>query len=279
MKRLGVLTASLAMIVAGCSAELGRTVPACDDPGATLILEIQSVPGAEFVPCVESLHPEWQYRDMEANSRGASFEIDSDRLGYPFLTVEMVSRCDPGHLPRSPSDEPGAILFRDIAESTSVPVVVVPEGQAEATAARAVEIVAELATLVVAGRTLDVEVDASVRSTVERIAAARRDGAHVITVDLRNAEERTLGMYLAGEDFEQQLLSVDDAVDEIEDVTSPPTYTGQWMYVFDGGCAVYDFAASGAGVATIESDVRNALGLVAVEPLRAEFRDAGFELP
>ena len=58
----------------------------------------------------------------------------------------------------------------------------------------------------------------------------------------------------------------------------PATYTGTWYYPFADGCVTYTFDAQGSGVATIEADVKAALGLHDAEAMRKLARDAGYDV-
>ena len=84
-------------------------------------------------------------------------------------------------------------------------------------------------------------------TTAERIELAADSGAHVIVIGIRDVEEGTLGLLVAGTTTEVTVDDLDDAIDAIEDAETESSYTGNWYYVFDGGCVVYTFDASGTG--------------------------------
>jgi len=101
----------------------------------------------------------------------------------------------------------------------------------------------------------------------------------VIIVSVRDAEEGTLSVLVQGARDEVAVEDLDAALDLIGDVESESTYTGNWYFVFEGGCVVYTFDAVGSGVATLENDVGIGLSLFDAEELRQAARDAGYQLP
>ncbi len=96
MSRPSALLVALALLVTGCSSELGRSVPECDTVGATIVLAVQSVPGSAYVSCVEGLKAGWEYNHLSAQAGTSTYNLDSDRLGDRFLQVDNVQSCDIG---------------------------------------------------------------------------------------------------------------------------------------------------------------------------------------
>ena len=93
------------------------------------------------------------------------------------------------------------------------------------------------------------------------------------------AEEETMTVIIPQTGQVRGGLSFDDAAEFLEDNVDPPSYRGNWYYLFDNGCVTYTFDAQGPGVETIESNVEAALGLFDAEVLRQSARDAGFDIP
>jgi hypothetical protein len=199
-------------------------------------------------------------------------------MGEPFITVEVLGACDPGDAAPAESRYRDIALFKDVRKETTVAVVLVPEQPSAATTARAVEILETLGDVEIRDRSMVVTVSASDTPTGDRISRAISSGAHVIVISIRDAEEGTLTLQLAGHDQEVKVDDLDDAIDEIEDVETKPSYTGNWYYVFEGGCVVYTFDAEGPNVNTIERDIQRALGLFDAEALREIARDLGYDI-
>jgi hypothetical protein len=278
MRRNIALVLVLAAAVTACTNPLGRSVPECDSVRASLVLGVQSVPGAAYVSCINGLKTGWAYRDLEATNGRSVFWLDSDRLGDTFITVENVPSCDVGDAMREESGVSSVEFFKDVVAETTVEVVIVPEGTVGQTLEYAAEITAELEATVIKGRETIVSVSLANDSTAVRASRAAASGAHVIIISVRDAEERTLTLLVRGQTQEYQ-GDLDEAIDAIEDAETKSSYRGNWYYVFDGGCVVYTFDAEGASVDTIEEDIGIALGLFDARGLRQTARDAGYNLP
>ena len=292
--RLAFLTvAVLAVLAVGCATTpLGRDVPECGtDVSNTMILQVQSVPTAAYVACINGLKAGWDYEHAQIESGRSAFTLDSDRMGEPFITVELLPTCDVTGAAPEDSGQPDVELFKDVVSKTTVQVVLVPERPSEATTARALEVLTIVRDTLIKNREVVVSVSTSDDTTAERIGNAQKSGAHVIVISIRDAEEGTLSLYVAGSDEELEadytenadphddlIRNLDDAVEEIEDAETEPSYRGNWYYVFDGGCVVYTFDAEGNGVSTIVSDIDVALGLYDAESLREFARNLGYNI-
>lgn len=253
-------------------------MPECERGTGTMVLAVQSVPGSRYVSCVENLPIGWGYQDLEARSGSSTYWLDSDRMGFHFLEVQNVQSCDVGNARLSSVLEGGIELWRDVDARTSVAVAIVPEGPTPETTRRTLEIAEDLRETEIKGRTIEVTTAFSDDTTSRRIEEAAADGAHVLVIGIRDAEEGTVGLRLAGTATEVSFPSLDDALEAIDGVEAQSTYRGNWYYVFDGGCIVYTFDADGPGTATIETDVSSALGIYDADELRDAARDLGFDI-
>ena len=283
MSRRLALVLVVATLAAACSNPLGRSVPECDSVRTSLVLQVQAVPGAAYVPCINGLKAGWSYRDLEARNGHSVFWLDSDRLGTRFLTVESVLSCDPDDAIEAESEHPSVKLFKDVVVETTVEVVVVPEGTVGQTLEihnleYATEIATELENTTFKGRVTEASISLSNDTTAVKVSRAAATGAHVITISGRDAEEGTVTLLLHGQTQEYE-GDLDDAIDAIEDAETESSYRGNWYHVFDGGCVVYAFDAKGASVDTLEDDIELALGLFDAEALKQTARDAGYNLP
>jgi len=278
MSRRLIFILAIAMLATACTNSLGRSVPECDSVRTSMVLQVQSVPGASYVSCINGLKTGWTYRDLEARNGYSVFWLDSDRLGDTFITVENLLSCDVGNAVESQSEYPAVRLFKDVVAETTVEVVVVPEGTIGRSLEYAAEIATELEDTTFRGRATEVSVSWAIDPTAVRVSKAAAAGAHVVIISVRDAEEGTVTLLLHGQTQERE-GDLDDAIDAIEDVETKASYQGNWYYVFDGGCVVYTFDAEGASVDTIENDIGIALGLFDADALRQTARDAGYNLP
>lgn len=293
MRRTVMVLAAFAVLATGCDSTLGREAPECDiDVTNTMVLQVQSVPSATYAACISGLKPGWDYEHAQIESGRTVFWLDSDRMGESFITVELLPTCNVGSATPADSGYPDIALFKNVLSETTVEIVLVPERPSQATTARALEILTTLRGTEIKDREVVVSVSTSDDTTANRIEDAAGSKAHVIIISIRDAEEGTLTLRLSGSTEEIELdartggdnrpadlkRNLDDAIEEIEDVETEPSYTGNWYYVFDGGCVVYTFDAEGNGVSTIESDIDLALGLFDAEKLRQFARDLGYNI-
>ena len=296
-RRWPVLVLPVGLLLASCNSDLGRHLPGCDDPGNSMVLSVQAVPGTAFAPCIEHLETGWEYRDLEAQSGQSIFSLDSDRLGgggpgfeeNPFLKVSLLPSCDVSEAIEVESDEPGVPLFVDVEVDRDVPITIVPDSRSLPTVIYANRLQRELDGTVISGRPVVVGIDETFRDTKQRISEAQTSGHAVVVVSARDEEDTTLTLLLPGSDIELVGLKVNTAplspaaldlgivIDELEGVTAEASYVGSWYYPFANGCVTYAFDAHGSGVSTIESDVQAALGLFDAEVFRQVARDLGYD--
>jgi hypothetical protein len=278
MSRRLILVAVISLVAAACSNPLGSSTPECDTVRNSMVLQVQAVPGAAYVACINGLKTGWQYRDLEARNGYSVFWLDSDRLGNTFITVESVLSCDVGDATESESGVPSVRLFKDVVSETTIEIVLVPEGSVGRSLEFAADITTELEANTIKGRAIDVSVSLANDPTATRVSRAAASGAHVIIISVRDAEEGTMTLLLHGQTQEYR-GDLDRVIDAIEETETLSSYRGNWYYVFDGGCVVYTFDAEGVSVDTIEDDILLALGLFDAGALRQTARDAGYLLP
>ena len=272
-----LLALAVGVVASACTTPLGRTAPECDSVTNSMVLQVQSVPGAAYVSCINGLKTGWGYQHLEARSGRSVFSLDSDRMGDAFVTVESVLSCDVGDATRSDAGDPSIQLFKDVVSKTTVDIVLVPEGTTEITRTYAADVRAGLEDTAIKGRITAVTVSIADAATATRVSQAAATGAHVITISLRDTEEGTLTLILSGQKQEYE-GGLEDVIDAIEDAETQSSYHGAWYYVFEGGCVVYTFDAEGPGVDTIERDIELTLGLYDAGALRQIARDAGYHV-
>jgi hypothetical protein len=111
--------AALALVCAGCSvppAELRLSVQCGpldqhSDSGDILIIMAQSVPTAEFIPCVRGLPPGWKLSDFAVRDGRSRFWVDPDGNGDRTVAVTLQRACDLRGATEVPSDQPGATRY------------------------------------------------------------------------------------------------------------------------------------------------------------------------
>lgn len=277
IRRVSPLLA-LVLISTGCTNQLGRATPQCDEIVTTaIVMEIQAVPTAAFVPCLESLPVGWEYNHLEARSGLTEFTLDSDRMGDAFVLIRTTESCDIDGAEEIPSDDPDMRLYTDVRADLEVPVVFVPEGPTDATIDATQAIVTRLIGRTIEGREIAVRIDRKEGPTADRIRAAQREGAHVFVIGLREAEEGTVTVSIAGRPGEVT-TDVESALEMIEEVTAPPSLLGSWYHVFDGGCIEYRFDAHGPDTHTLEQRISQSLGFIDSQLVADIGRSFGYEL-
>ena len=122
-RRRFVLPLLAAGLLAGCAQPvvIGEDVLACasgDDgtPANGVILMAQSVPDAEYVPCLENMPLGWHVADVQAGRDLARFWLDSDRDGVRALEVRLTGACDTSQATEIPSDRPEMRRFERVSQ-------------------------------------------------------------------------------------------------------------------------------------------------------------------
>jgi hypothetical protein len=112
-----------AALLAGCALPVSfeSELIACrsgDDGTAAngVILMAQSVPSAEWVPCLDTVPLGWQVSDMEASDGAARFWLDSDRDGPRAIEVRFTASCDTDDATEIPSDRSGMRRLEEVTQ-------------------------------------------------------------------------------------------------------------------------------------------------------------------
>ena len=273
----------LLVVAAGCANDaLGRSVPACpinpdviSSISSTMVLQMQAVDTAEFVPCLNDLNAGWEYNDLFPERGKSRFTLDSDRLGSGFLEVTLTPACDVGDATeRVTQAETGVTEYRNVEVVRSeVVVVVVPVTPRVAGYARVLE--TELEAQEFNGRTASVLFDAADSPLADKVANAAQQGRPIVIVDERDELAGTATLQMADEDEPTRELDRDDLFERLDDHLPEPSYRGEWFQVFTGGCITYEFDAAGPGVDRLAADVADALGLYPAGEVRRALRSIG----
>jgi len=108
---LAVALAPLALTGCVQAASFSSDLVACQEgddgtPANGVVLMAQSVPTAQFVPCLEGMPLGWHFADLDARSGSARFWLDSDRHGVHAIEVRLAESCDTAGATEIPSDRP-----------------------------------------------------------------------------------------------------------------------------------------------------------------------------
>lgn len=108
----------LATMAAACAPTMEAAGPPwCDDFGV-LMLEAQSVPSAQLLPCIDLMPMGWSVGDTHASDEGASFTLGSSIAGPDAAHVRLTDRCEIEGYVQVPTDEPDTLRYEHIASIT-----------------------------------------------------------------------------------------------------------------------------------------------------------------
>ena len=271
----------LAIAVSSCSDQLGRSVPGCatdDNPSFGLaggiIVEMQAVATAEYVPCISVLQQGWEYRHLVPERGISRFWLSSDRVGDDFLEVTLREVCDVAALPEEAAGSDGVRRYRNTAlVSSTVIVTIAPTGDRTADFANTLESAIEAERF--NGRRPIVVLDDRNVPLIEKIASAGRGKQPLIVIDEQDLITGTASLILPGEIELRRGMEINDLLDRIDGLLPRASLTGTWFDVFEGGCVEYVFGATGSGVDDLERDVEGAVGLFPAAELRSILRQLG----
>lgn len=277
--RLVVAAAAFVSVTAGCGQGFGVGLPGCEEvirrPTSASILEAQAVPTARFGPCIEELKLGWD--DVDFSARDGQSEIEFGHQASTFLTVRLQESCGVDPATEVASGRDGISKYEDVeAVDPEIHITLVPSS--ELALVYAGTIVSDNPNLEINGRLVVFSIDAEVnRSLRARTNRALFGNTFVMILTEIDVEERTVDLRLDGATPGIR-LSLDDALDRIEDVVPDVMYRGRWSFTFDGGCITYDFDATGRVADGIAEDAESALGFYDLEALRDLARREGFDI-
>ncbi|MDH3605803.1 MAG: hypothetical protein OER12_02265 [Acidimicrobiia bacterium] len=281
-RRLAILLA-VVVVAAGCgNSELGRRVPGCPaDPDSFssitsgIIMQMQAVETAEYVPCLNELNAGWSYEDLVAESGKSRFWLDSDRSGSRFLEVTLRPQCEVGTAPQTGTAANGSVAeYRQVElVGSNATVVLVPVTGREMAYAAIIE--SELEARSINGRDIFVVLDDGDTPLTDKVTIAAGQNRPIVLVDEQDALAQTASLQMPGETQSTRGLDLDGLLDRLDRLLPKPSFTGQWFQVFAGGCITYEFDASGAGVDRLAEDVEDAIGLFPAGELWRLLRSQG----
>lgn len=280
IRRIGIAL-GVALIASACAnSQLGRSIPACpaDDEAisqisASMILQMQAVDTAKYVPCLNDLNAGWTYQHLVPERGKSRFQIDSDRLGSGFLEVSLLAACDTAGLAEINSSREDVSAFRNVElVGSTVTVAIVPITGREIEYARRIE--TELEARQINGRQVFVIFDEGDEPLVDKVAKAARADRPLIILDEQDELAQTATLQMPA-DRSIRGLDFEDLLDVLEGRLPKPSMVGTWVQIFDGGCIRYEIDASGPGVDRLAGDIEEAVGLFPAGDVRQVLRDAG----
>lgn len=277
--RLAIAAVALSLLAAGCAEGFGVGLPACEEvirrPTTATILTAQSVPTARLGPCIEELKLGWD--DITFGARDGLTELTFGHANRTFLTVRLRRSCGFDPASEVPSGLGGVTRYEDVESvGAEIAVALIPSSELALIYARS--LVDENPNLEINGRlvvfSVDDEIDQSLRARTNR---AMFGDSFVMIITEVDVEERTVDLRLSADSLGLR-LSLDDALDRIEEVVPDVTYRGRWTFVFEGGCITYDFDATGTVAEGLAEDAESALGFYDLDELRELARREGYQI-
>ncbi len=274
-----MLVVAAALVTSACSGEQGVLLPGCEpnlrNPTGATILALQAVPGATYTPCIASVPLGWDNVDFDSE-RGMA-RVEFSRFGRNFLDATVTETCEIGSATEVAGPQDDVRKFEDVEFSeVDIGVTIVPSGQRPLLRSRMV--VDDLAGTEIEDRPLVFTIDDRVEESVSsRVNLARLHGDYVWIIDELDAEEGTLEMRGPSPLASGTGISVNEALDLIEDSVDDVFYRGEWYFTFEGGCITYAFDAKGRVAETIAADAAVAIGFYPAAALRKLGEAEGFE--
>ena len=271
-----------ALAMSACSADLNpNTAPACElDATASVatatVMQLQAIPDAAWGPCINELLVGWDYEPQTAKRGETTFWLDSDRMGDRFLRVRLQTACQHPSAVAADSSVEGISRYVQIEEEPG-PIEVSVIAIAPRHEGFASGIAAGLSGRRLEGRSIEATLADSEDRAPTRIQGALAEGRYAIVIDDREMASNTVELrFPGGETLDG--VSLDEALEEMEEVLGTPRFRATWFHEFAGGCIVYRFDATGSGAQTVADDVAEALGFFPLAEFRRSAREAGFDV-
>jgi hypothetical protein len=118
----------LAGLAGGCisggelAEDVGRQPDCTSKPGTVrrgILIMAQSVPSAEWLPCIRSVPPGWSFDEIRPRDGEVSMVFSSDRDGMHALTVLLRPSCDVSGATEVPSEHPEIRRFERVTRVSS----------------------------------------------------------------------------------------------------------------------------------------------------------------
>ena len=99
---LAALAVAVALVAVGCALDEAMPLSDCETGGSAL-LAAQSVPTAEYIPCLTQLPTGWESQSVRVDEDGMVTTLDSDRAGTSAARLHYAETCDIGDAVPMPS--------------------------------------------------------------------------------------------------------------------------------------------------------------------------------
>ena len=116
--RLLPVAIGIALASTACSVPTANSTAAWCHEFGVLMLEAQSVPSAQMLPCVEPLPLGWDVGPTDIADGGTVFALSSDIGGSEAVEVELTASCGVEGFVEVPTDEAGAKRY-ELVESVT----------------------------------------------------------------------------------------------------------------------------------------------------------------
>jgi hypothetical protein len=278
--RVAVGLVAVALLMGSCAADFDSRLPGCEvtvrNPNVSTLLALQAVPTARYTPCINALPLGWDNVEFHAESGEASLEFG--RQAAVFLRVTISASCDTtGAIEVEPPQDDVRRFERVESRAAEIGVTIVPSARRPLLWSRM--LVGDLTGEEIEDRQLVFTVDERIEESVSsRVNLAALHSDYVWIVDELDAEEGTLEV--RGSGFERQAgrVSVDEALQIIDDTVGDVFFEGDWHFLFEGGCITYEFDAKDRVAATVAADAEAAIGFYPSAELRQMGEDAGYRI-
>jgi hypothetical protein len=278
MRRLAIPLVAVAMITAACNEDLGVRHPACDgrSANATHVLYAQAVPTARYTPCIDKLKLGWDEVAVEMEDGKAGFSLS--RNFTAFFSATVTKTCDVGDAERVPTGFEDIERYEDIdAEIAELRLTIIPT--ADRPLVRANTLARQFDGFEIEDRLLAVTVDDDIEQPVSsRVNRALLTDRFVWIIGELDVEENTLELRQGRQSQGARGISVDDALDLMEETIPDVHYRGHWYFTFEGGCITYEFDTKGVLAETIAADADESFGFFPAYLLWESARRAGYEI-
>jgi hypothetical protein len=276
-RRASIAVVVCALVAASCG-DLGLGMAECEAevrrPTGANILAVQAVPEARYTPCLNELRLGWDDVDFFASDGEAGLRIA--RGERVFLTTTVTPSCDTRSAIKVNWDHPDIERYEQVDfEQVDVGVTIIPAGEVPLEHARG--LVEDLHDLEIDDRPVVFSVDENLGLPIaSRVSLASVRGHYFWIIDELDVAEGTLELRSVFRRGSARGISVNQALDRMEDTLPDVFYRGTWYFTFEGGCITYEFDAKGRVAETVAEDAEEAIGFYPAYQLRRLGEGEGF---
>jgi hypothetical protein len=279
-RRRAVAVVVWALVVASCG-DLGLGMAECEAevrrPTGANILAVQAVPDARYTPCLNELRLGWDAVDFFAENGEAGLNIRKGER--TFLSATVTPSCDPmGAIKVMDWGHPDIDRFENVEfEAAEVGVTIIPAGEVPLAHAR--QLVEDLHDIEIDDRPVVFSVEENLGLPIaSRVSLASVRGHYVWIISELDVAEDTLELRSDFRGGNARGITVNQALDRMDDTVPDVFYRGAWYFTFEGGCITYEFNAKGRLAETVAQDAEEAIGFYPAYQLRLLGEGEGFRV-